>query len=331
MTAGCSDFGDERAEGADAGTGTTDAAVEAAADAEGGGSPGQIVEVATGENGPGPLAANAGGVYWVDKTGAIRRGDRAKTSPVTLALGPPDAVDLRLDVSTLYVYSPTAPLPGTTSLCNVLYRVETDGTKAQRIGLLGCAGFQRMTADATHVLLAGTGFLLVPRQSGTPTQVPDGTFKLGAVASDGVKMYWVRESESSIAVGPKGGPGTENKLLSQSPSKPMDLTIDLDPAGSVFWLTEGGEVMAQPKQSPGATPRTLASGQPAPVRIVVDETHVYWTNGSNGTVMRARKDGSGKAEPIASGLGSPFGLARVDGGVYVATREGRILFIPLGP
>lgn len=333
VIASCSTFGGEEGDGSSSDAGSSEASAQDASgqpDGGDGGAPGAVVEIASGEKGPGPVAANAAGVYWVDKEGSIRRSDRSKAAPITLAAGPPDAVDLRLDVTTLYAYSPSAPLTGSTVPCNVLFRVDTDGTKAQRINLAGCQGYVRMNVDATHVILGGAQLMLIPRQPGTFTFTPDGTFALGAVASDGATLFWARVSGPSIGVGPKGGDGSLNKLLAQSPSKPTDLTIDPDPSGAVYWLTEGGDVMAQPKQSPGAAPKGLAHGQPAPVRIVVDAAYVYWTNGSNGTVTRARKDGSAPPEAIASGLGSPFGLALAPGGLYVTTREGRILFIPLG-
>lgn len=324
--ASCSAFG-----GAE-GTSAADAAAPEAAAPDGGGAAGPV-EIAVGENAPGPIVADANGVYWADKAGAVRRIDKSKPGPVTLALGPTDPVDLRLDLTTLHVYSVAAPLSGTPNLCNALFSLETDGTNAKRIGLAGCTGFYRMTVDATHILLAGSvgsrQIMLIPRQSGTATYTADGTFKLGAIASDGSKLYWSRENGASIATGPKGGDGSGNQLFAPSPSKPVDIAVDADPDGSVFWLTESGEVMAQTKQTPGATPRTLAKDQASPVRLVVDADHVYWTNASNGAVMRVRKDGSGPPEALATGLGTLFGLALADGGVYVTTREGRVLFVSI--
>jgi hypothetical protein len=50
----------------------------------------------------------------------------------------------------------------------------------------------------------------------------------------------------------------------------------------------------------GGAPRTLASGQNEPVRIVVDSSNAYWTDIGAGTIMTV---------PLAAGVHTPTQLA----------------------
>jgi len=42
----------------------------------------------------------------------------------------------------------------------------------------------------------------------------------------------------------------------------------------------------------GSSPRVLVSGQSGAEALVVDASHIYWTNTSNGTISEANTDGS---------------------------------------
>jgi hypothetical protein len=69
---------------------------------------------------------------------------------------------------------------------------------------------------------------------------------------------------------------------------------------------------------------TLATSQGHPVAMALDDTSVYWTAlgsgcpASDGTVVRAPKDGSSAPVVLASGLASPQGIAVDGANVYWA-------------
>ena len=66
---------------------------------------------------------------------------------------------------------------------------------------------------------------------------------------------------------------------------------------------------------------TLATGQGQPRRLAVDGTNVYWTNFSDGTVMKTPARSGGPITALASGQDSPASIA-VDGTYAYWTNAG---------
>jgi hypothetical protein len=67
-------------------------------------------------------------------------------------------------------------------------------------------------------------------------------------------------------------------------------------------------------------PLVIVDGEPAPMNVAVDGTHVYWTNAAvNGSVVRAEHDGNARTELTAAT--SPFDLAIDDGDVFYSADD----------
>lgn len=58
----------------------------------------------------------------------------------------------------------------------------------------------------------------------------------------------------------------------------------------------------------GSNPQVIESGQGGPDGVAVDSSHLYWADAGAGTVMEANLDGS-SLRVIESGQSQPFGVA----------------------
>ena len=65
----------------------------------------------------------------------------------------------------------------------------------------------------------------------------------------------------------------------------------------------------------------------SPLDVATDETHVYWTDMSSGSIGRVKKDGSG-LETVAQGAWDPILLALDQTDVYFRTLDGRVMDVP---
>lgn len=74
---------------------------------------------------------------------------------------------------------------------------------------------------------------------------------------------------------------------------------------AAYWTNVGGSVRSVLKS--GGTPVSLLSGLSTPHRIAQDSDSLYFTNGTDGRVMKMSKRG-GNVEVLATGQGSPTGL-----------------------
>ena len=71
----------------------------------------------------------------------------------------------------------------------------------------------------------------------------------------------------------------------------------------------------------GGTPTVLASSQARPLRIVVDDSTVYWTNNFAGSIARVPVAG-GQVVTLASGENYARDLAVSSTDVYFTTNDG---------
>jgi hypothetical protein len=101
-------------------------------------------------------------------------------------------------------------------------------------------------------------------------------------------------------------------------TRPTPTAVAFEPAG-VYWTElgppdAGGAVWAATRD--GGAPRQLAARQGTPGSAQVYGGYVYWAAFDDGTVMRAPSDGTGAAQPIATGQARPLALAVDASGVY---------------
>ncbi len=100
----------------------------------------------------------------------------------------------------------------------------------------------------------------------------------GHLAADDTNVYWnLGDGVSKVPLA--GGSPT---LL--APGADGDITVN---CGSVYWTDADNDVIWRVNAN-GGEPTALASGPDVsePVAIAVDDTSVYWTNESSGTVMK---------------------------------------------
>jgi hypothetical protein len=284
--------------------------------------------VASGEADPRGIVADADGVFWVNSGGgSVRALLRGETTPRSIATDLGQLLDIQLDGSALVVHRPGADHCSSQAL---VLRMAKDGSN--RRTLFGhCRRAPRFAVDATSIVTATTTesttgrqsqIQQVPKEVGVTLETVDSPNYPGAVAADGINVYWVRENVRTIVTAPKGQT-TAPLLFATSPAKPIDLVVDGD---ALAWITEGGDVFRLLRRSPGATPEALATGQPSPSRILADPTGLYWTNTGDGSVQWLPRD-SATVVPIATGIGQPYGVARNDEAVWATTREGTIVRI----
>jgi hypothetical protein len=108
-----------------------------------------------------------------------------------------------------------------------------------------------------------------------------------------------------------------------SSNQPMIRDLAVDRAASrLFWITdEGGGTIFSCDVGTPCTPQIVVSGQPTATALAVDDTHVYWTTGAGGAVLRAPKAGLGGPSPetLASGAKTPWAIAVDESHVYFTT------------
>jgi len=162
-----------------------------------------------------------------------------------------------------------------------------------------------------------------------------------AIAVDLDHVYWVN--------GGSGGIGTVNSVpigggtvttLATGQSKPVGIAVD--PSYThIYWIS-GVNAHDQPSVSsvlslaigapPGTPPTVLASGYGSPMGIAVDDEYVYWTNYTDGTVVKTRTSGEGAPYTLASGstnCNNPAAIVVKDNTVYWANQgNGTIFKVP---
>jgi hypothetical protein len=149
-----------------------------------------------------------------------------------------------------------------------------------------------------------------------------------SIALDGSDVYWI-DFDSDIYVSPlSGGP----PLLVATLGEWLPLAVELDetslyiaaiPFEAIFDPVPGA-ILVVPKS--GGEPEVLVSDVMFPWDLALDATHVYWASlgtldfsggslRSDGSVGRARKDGTGR-QNLATDLSGPADVALVGDDVF---------------
>jgi hypothetical protein len=124
-----------------------------------------------------------------------------------------------------------------------------------------------------------------PKAGGSAKVVVKGAERANNVLVDDKNVYW--QNLDKIMKAPKTG-GAE-AVLAPAGGPIGDIAID---GGYVYFTVPGtsGDGTVGRVSKDGGTPTILATGQPLPDGIVVDDTSVYWT--CQGTDANQHKDGS---------------------------------------
>jgi hypothetical protein len=298
---------------------------------------GAPVDLATNQDGPRALVVDNAAVYWINdaveakkQPGAIMKVDKGGGAAILLGelveeegqLAHPIA--LSQDATRLFVTS-----NDTSSGANyqVLYRVEKNGGKPQalRIGANG---------GMFGIFVQGTEALFIEQQ----TDVPAG--KLATIGTDpwtanvrdidkelAGATYLAADLESAYVA-------TPNRILkvsrSSGPHQVFASTgetaraIVIDAAqGVVFWA-ERTAIRALPANSPGTTPRDIATGQSDVSAITTFGGDVFFCTVGDNAVWRVPQSG-GTPIPIAHDEAEPTSIGVDAAGVYWTNhRDGRV-------
>ena len=146
------------------------------------------------------------------------------------------------------------------------------------------------------------GVKTAPKEPGAEAYEVEGIWAL-AVAVDASHVYFT--DGFSVSKKPLGGGSITQLATGQAIEAGASIAVDDE---SVYWPNRNlGTVMKAAKD--GSSMETVASGQASPMRVALDDTHVYWVNTVDpGAVMSTPKSG-GAPESIADNQHGPSALA----------------------
>jgi hypothetical protein len=280
--------------------------------------------LASAQDSPTELVVDATFVYWRNAaSGSVNRVAREGGAlPVTVTTSA-NVPGLAVDGTSLY----------TIHFCNVV-ATPLDGG-ANRLSALTCALSQLSATGSTLYTTSGSKVFKLPVSvadagvSGVGTR-SSGTF--GQITANGGQVFFTFVPDvgaGEVAYFPAGG-GLSTTLV-PGQSNPRGLAAD--PAG-VAWATAGvpeagtrGAVFVQ--RLLGDTPHVVSRSGDAPAAsaVAIDATYVYFAStGSapsfaDATLFRARRDGSGAAEPLVTNEPGISAIAVDATSIYWANRS----------
>lgn len=273
----------------------------------------------------------------VEALGFDPRGEAAPTIAEPKPAGPPPPTvvaegqlgmtDMFLDAAYLY-WTSTNP-PGVFRVRNIGGAVETFGNQVDAIDVTPTKDFVYWVSRSAE---GGVVWADKVRGEHAPTTIPaegfsplraaflEGEFAFIDATSGAVMVAPVSGGPARVLVPGRPAPGSEGdgKRGAQEPS-PGPAALPTELAGDeahVFVLSPApaSTVWAVPRDGQ-APPRALATGQPSPRALTLDDTHVYWVEGSQGSITRVPKTG-GVPEVLATGQAGAGGLAVDASSVY---------------
>ncbi|HLK89031.1 MAG TPA: hypothetical protein VKZ18_04000 [Polyangia bacterium] len=148
---------------------------------------------------------------------------------------------------------------------------------------LMCDGLVALLGDTVYVT-AGTKIVAVPRNGGATTVVWDsGGVELGAfAASTRPRALFVATRQQVMRVDPATA---EAAVVLDGRSFVVALATD----GTAVYVSDQGAGVIVEVPLAGGPPSVLASGQPVPASLALDDHDVYWVEGQSRTVRRCPK------------------------------------------
>lgn len=271
---------------------------------------------------PTSLAVDGTSLYWVSPPdGTVKKIPKGGGTPTTLA-NSQGAWDLAIDDSSVYwlgwsndsvvkvpkgggalttLATGQSQPTGIAIQSGAVYWTNTGGNQVLAMPVTGGTATVLATGSAGSfgsIVVDGSAaywtddvsnkVMMAPKGGGTTIQLASGGIPAG-IAIDGNSLYWIDNSAagSVMRLSLSGGSPT---TFAASQSYPHRVALD---ATSVYWTLGNGSVLKALKS--GGAPSTLYTGTNTAVSgapensIVVDDRYVYWTNYTNGTVMRIAK------------------------------------------
>ena len=172
-----------------------------------------------------------------------------------------------------------------------------------------------IAVDATNAYWTDliSGVRSIPLLGGIPAQIAMADTP-EAIALDSGHVYWT--AKNLLARAPLPGGATQSLLSTPLKTGAWALATD---GTNVYWADQAGGTVQQMPVS-GGSPILLAKGLVAPDGVVVDDTSVYFANGTNqqvqGSILKVTKGAGGSQVTLATGQKGPRALALDDANVY---------------
>jgi sugar lactone lactonase YvrE len=255
---------------------------------------GAVEILATNQDHPLGIALDDASAYWTnDGDGSIVRVPLGGGTAVTLASVPGYALGIAVEAGELYWATGAglamAPVGG--GLVTTL---------ARQTGLvyvaLDATSVYWTSSDARAVMKAplagGPVVTLVSSANPAPS---------GGVAVDATNVYWTTTATAGTGANIMSAPiaGGMSVTLATGQNLPTAIVVD---NSALYWVNSGYSTASPAGMAAdasfvtgsvvklnlgGGEPTTISAGSGSPQAIAVDATSVYWTNGPDGTVLRA--------------------------------------------
>lgn len=248
---------------------------------DGGGPPGPVVTVASGQNRPLGIAVSAEFVVWVNQDPAsLRRAAKDGTGQRSLEppdLIQPDVFDIAADAEFVY---------WTEVSRNQVSRkpISGMGTRMRVFDGPGQVAFLAVEGAQFYVSNYVVGGRIADARQSLYTE----SDVIGGLAVQGNFLFWARQNDRTIVSGGiAGGNPMSTSVVARTGGRPMGVAVDRD---HIYWIEDGVRLQKLPR-SGGTTPITLhTAARPfGDSDVAVDDTAVYWTQQNDGLVMKVAK------------------------------------------
>jgi hypothetical protein len=262
------------------------------------------IALASDESGPGGLAVDDAGVYWIDNfSGEVRFISLDGGGLGTLATGQAGPVGIAVTPTHVYWTNNT---DSTVQQCSKSTCTPSVFAQANRPAYLAASSSALYWANmGSYGSLQGASL----SDGGPAIDTDAGGSGFNDVAVNGTTVYW------GASAGVYGAPlaGGKPALAAADPSGVLALAVT---ATTLYWTNSMGTIHSQ---DIGATiPSQLHSGEQHPTGMAVDAKFVYWVDSDTGYVFRAPLDAKDETTTvaIASGQTSPYRIAVDEKFVY---------------